>query len=141
MDAKVLGRLGSTLKKNNVAVDVVSFGDTEVNTEKLTEFVKAVNSNDNRYACVVNPLARANKQPPKSSHLVTIEPNTRALTDVLRSSPIHGGGGGGGEGGSGASDFPFGIDPNEDPELLLVWHFPSPLAVALPLAHRLCVPR
>jgi len=79
-------------------VDVVSFGDTDGNTEKLTDFVKAVNSNDN-------------------SHLVTIEPNTKPLTDALRQSPIYGSGGG--EGSSGASDFPFGIDPNEDPELLL----------------------
>jgi len=98
VDSKTLSRLGATLKKNNVAVDIVSFGDTDVNTEKLTEFIKAVNSNDN-------------------SHLVTIEPNTKPLTDALRQSPIYGSGGG--EGSSGASDFPFGIDPNEDPELLL----------------------
>jgi len=98
VDSKALARLGATLKKNNVAVDVVSFGDTDVNMEKLTDFIKAVNSNDN-------------------SHLVTVEPNTKPLTDALRQSPIHGGGGGGE--GSSSGDFPFGIDPNEDPELLL----------------------
>lgn len=99
VDSKALARLGGTLKKNNVAVDVVSFGDVDANTEKLTDFIKAVNSNEN-------------------SHLVTIESNARPLTDILRNSPIHGGGGGG-EGASGGSDFEFGIDPNEDPELLL----------------------
>jgi hypothetical protein len=45
-------QIGKLLKKNNVAVDVVSMGELEENTEKLTEFVKAVNSNDNRCVCV-----------------------------------------------------------------------------------------
>ena len=48
-DVAVLQKIGKQLKKNNVAVDVISFGELEDNTEKLTEFVNATNSNDNWY--------------------------------------------------------------------------------------------
>jgi 26S proteasome regulatory subunit N10 len=56
------------LKKNNVAVDIVSFGSEEENAEKLEAFRDAVNSNDN-------------------SNLVTVPPGT-ILSDCLYSSPI-----------------------------------------------------
>lgn len=47
---EALKKIGKQLKKNNVAIDVISLGETEENQEKLTEFVNATNSNDNRYA-------------------------------------------------------------------------------------------
>eukprot|EP01087_Luapelamoeba_hula_P017113 TRINITY_DN536_c0_g1_i1.p1 TRINITY_DN536_c0_g1~~TRINITY_DN536_c0_g1_i1.p1 ORF type:complete len:390 (+),score=88.72 TRINITY_DN536_c0_g1_i1:52-1221(+) len=104
VETRALTRLGAALKKNNVAVDVINFGDTEANNEKLAEFVKAVNNGDN-------------------SHLVTVEAG-RQLTDAVRRSPVYGDesgatGGGSGGGGGGAGDFPFGIDPSEDPELAM----------------------
>ena len=43
-----LQKIGKQLKKNNVAVDVISMGEMEENSEKLLEFVNATNSNDNR---------------------------------------------------------------------------------------------
>lgn len=43
-----LQKIGKQLKKNNVAIDVISMGETEENSEKLLEFVNATNSNDNR---------------------------------------------------------------------------------------------
>jgi 26S proteasome regulatory subunit N10 len=43
-----LQKIGKQLKKNNVAVDVISMGEIEDNAEKLLEFVNATNSNDNR---------------------------------------------------------------------------------------------
>ena len=43
----VLQKIGKQLKKNNVAVDVISFGELEENNEKLNEFINAINSNDN----------------------------------------------------------------------------------------------
>ena len=46
-DVAVLQKIGKQLKKNNVAVDVISFGELENNNEKLVEFVNATNSNDN----------------------------------------------------------------------------------------------
>lgn len=105
-DTAALTKLGQALKKNNVAVDVISFGEVEENREKLEAFVKAVNSNDN-------------------SNLVVVEPGTRTLTEAIRASPLSGrapapaGAEGGAAGGEGGEDF-FGIDPNEDPELAMV---------------------
>lgn len=49
VDDKALVKLGKKLKKNNVAVDVVNFGEEGENTSKLEAFIEAVNSNDNRW--------------------------------------------------------------------------------------------
>lgn len=103
-DKDMLVKIAKKLKKNNVAVDIVSFGHEADNEDKLTAFHGAVNSNDN-------------------SHLVTVPPGP-VLSDVLIGSPIFqgeggaafGGGGGGGGGGEG---FEFGVDPNLDPELAM----------------------
>lgn len=40
--------LGKRLKKASIAVDVVNFGEENLNTEKLEDFLSAVNSRDNR---------------------------------------------------------------------------------------------
>lgn len=98
---KEMETLGKNLKKNNVSLDLVSFGEVEENTAKLEKLLAAVNSND-------------------SSHILEIPVGPKMLSDVLLSSAIispdgetHEGGMGGGDG------FGFGIDPNEDPELAL----------------------
>jgi 26S proteasome regulatory subunit N10 len=99
-----LQQIGKQLKKNNVAVDVVCMGELEENTEKLTEFIKAVNSNDN-------------------SHLVSVPSGVSPL-DAIGNSPLvagnthYGGGNLGGAGGGGFEEF-GGIDPNMDPELAM----------------------
>lgn len=100
-DKETLVKLGKKLKKNNVAVDIVNFGQEDDNKEKLEQFIEAINNNDN-------------------SHLVTIPPGNHVLSDVLISSPIISGEGGEAAGGfaSGAG-FEFGVDPNLDPELAL----------------------
>lgn len=102
-----LTKIGKKLKKNNVALDIVSFGDDEANAEKLEALIAAVDSNEN-------------------SHLVTVPAGT-VLSDMLFGSPIfhpdgtagYGGAGGaaGGEGGGG-DGFDF-VDPSIDPELAL----------------------
>jgi 26S proteasome regulatory subunit N10 len=63
-----LTSVGKKLRKCNVAVDVVSFGDVEENAEKLEAFMTAVNKNNN-------------------SNLVTVPPGAN-LADVLLSTPI-----------------------------------------------------
>jgi len=100
-----LVRLGKRLKKNNIAVDIINFGEEQSNTEKLEGFISAVNNNDN-------------------SHLVTIPPGPHILSDILLSSAVITGSedaGGSSNATPGArSDFGFGgVDPNLDPELAL----------------------
>eukprot|EP00798_Chlamydomonas_sp_ICE-L_P015628 gene15628-21733_t len=107
-DKEKLVQIAKKLKKNSVAVDIVSFGcdDDENNTEKLDAFFQAVNSNGN-------------------SHLVTVPPGL-VMSDVLINSPIFQGEGGSGYGfgggpaiAPGAEGFEFGVDPNIDPDLAL----------------------
>ena len=78
--------MGKKLKKNNVSVDVVSFGAcADENREALEAFVAAVNKDQN-------------------SHFVEAPLGTN-LCDYLLSSPVvsqGNAGGGGGEGGEGA---------------------------------------
>ncbi|ORE09717.1 hypothetical protein BCV72DRAFT_269934 [Rhizopus microsporus var. microsporus] len=100
-DEKTLVKLAKKLKKNNVAVDIINFGEEAANTSRLEAFISNVNNNDN-------------------SHLVTIPPGPHILSDMLISTPIiHGEEGAGNFGGSGGGDFEFGVDPSLDPELAL----------------------
>lgn len=52
-DESSLVKLAKKLKKNNIAVDVVNFGEEQVNTGKLDAFIQAVNSSDNRFGFMV----------------------------------------------------------------------------------------
>jgi 26S proteasome regulatory subunit N10 len=110
--------LAKKLKKNGVSVDIINFGEADLNREKLEAFMAAINNKDN-------------------SHLVNIPPGPYVLSDVLVSSPILAAGnltprlnpltssdmtfptGTTGES-SGAPTGEFGgIDPNLDPELAM----------------------
>ncbi|XP_061520894.1 26S proteasome non-ATPase regulatory subunit 4-like isoform X1 [Phycodurus eques] len=97
---KELVKMAKRLKKEKVNVDIINFGEEELNTEKLTAFINTLNGKEGA-----------------GSHLVTVPPGP-SLADALLSSPILAG-----EGGSmmglGASDFEFGVDPSADPELAL----------------------
>ncbi|UZJ54194.1 hypothetical protein CBS101457_003514 [Exobasidium rhododendri] len=99
-----LVRLGKKLKKNNVAVDVVNFGETEENLAKLLAFIESVNSGEN-------------------SHLVTVESGAQLLSDSIISSPIlmdsDGAGPSGSGSGGGGGNYEFGVDPSMDPELAM----------------------
>ncbi|KAK6150692.1 hypothetical protein DH2020_015624 [Rehmannia glutinosa] len=103
-DKKVLELIGRKLKKNSVALDIVSFGEEdEEKNEKLEALLAAVNNND-------------------SSHIVHVPSGPSALSDVLISTAIFTGDGEGGSGfaaAAAASGFEFGVDPNLDPELAL----------------------
>eukprot|EP00516_Mucochytrium_quahogii_P005941 CAMPEP_0203747812 /NCGR_PEP_ID=MMETSP0098-20131031/2864_1 /ASSEMBLY_ACC=CAM_ASM_000208 /TAXON_ID=96639 /ORGANISM=" , Strain NY0313808BC1" /LENGTH=385 /DNA_ID=CAMNT_0050636371 /DNA_START=123 /DNA_END=1280 /DNA_ORIENTATION=+ len=108
-EEKKLVKIAKQLKKGNVAVDIVSMGESDENAPKLQAFIDAVNKNNN-------------------SHLVTI-PQGVLPSDVLITSPIvtgdDGSGGGGGSsaaaasGGTGAFAEFGGVDPNLDPELAI----------------------
>ncbi|KAG8900690.1 hypothetical protein FRC00_011759 [Tulasnella sp. 408] len=110
-DEKSLVKLAKKLKKNNVAVDIVSFGSEEEiddNDGTLRAFVDAVQSGEN-------------------SHLVTVPAGANLLSDAIVSSAILAGESGlpgefgaGDASGSGAqNNFEFGVDPSLDPELAM----------------------
>ncbi|KAK6342899.1 hypothetical protein TWF718_008280 [Orbilia javanica] len=108
-DEKSLIRLAKKMKKNQIAIDFINFGEEAENTSKLEAFIANVNASDN-------------------SHLATIPPGPHLLSDQLVTTPILGddsgmGVGGPGDGGSGGSGgaggFDFGVDPHLDPELAL----------------------
>ncbi|KAK5603050.1 26S proteasome non-ATPase regulatory subunit 4-like [Girardinichthys multiradiatus] len=97
---KELVKMAKRLKKEKVSVDIINFGEEEMNTEKLTAFINTLNGKEGA-----------------GSHLVTVPPGP-SLADALLSSPILAGEGGAVLG-LGASDFEFGVDPSADPELAL----------------------
>jgi 26S proteasome regulatory subunit N10 len=96
------------MKKNNVSIDFVVFGELDDDvTKKLEAFNENVKGGD-------------------GSHLAVIPPGPGLLSDQLVTSPILNGDGtagaggmGGGEGAGDAGNFEFGIDPSIDPELAL----------------------
>ena len=118
-DTKELEKTGKALKKDGVAVDIISFGAADVNNEKLEALINGVNKDGNSRLCAIPPGVN--------------------LADALRSSEIMrhpeednnignaggggGGGGGGGEGaGGGGGTDDMGIDESlqhTDPELYM----------------------
>lgn len=103
-------KLAKKMKKNNVSIDFIAFGDLESeNTKKLEAFNENIKGGD-------------------GSHLEIIHPGPSLLSDHLLSTPILAGEGMGPRGGddgpgagaeSGGGGFEFGVDPSTDPELAL----------------------
>ena len=107
---KELVVLARKMKKYTISVDFVLFGDMdEENQAKLEAFNREIKGNTD------------------SSHLVVIPPSSKLLSDQLIATPIllgegaasGGAGGMGGDAGGATDDFPFGVDPSQDPELAL----------------------
>lgn len=103
-DEKSLVKLAKKMKKNNVSIDVVAFGDLESDqTKKLEAFVENVKSGD-------------------GSNLAIIPPGPHLLSEELQRSPIlaaEGGGAGVGAEGEGGDVAGFGFEDaaENDPEL------------------------
>ncbi|KAJ3451535.1 26s proteasome non-atpase regulatory subunit [Anaeramoeba flamelloides] len=101
-----LEKIGSQLRKASISLDVVSFGETERNEEKLSALIDNANSGDNCHLLSV----------PTSSGII--------LADQIQGSGIFSSssGGMGGDFGSGyGGDYGGGmVDPNVDPELAMV---------------------
>ncbi|KAG2538738.1 hypothetical protein PVAP13_9NG350500 [Panicum virgatum] len=99
-DRDVLEAIGKKLKKNNVALDVVDFGESEgEKPEKLEALVAAVSSGGN-------------------SHIIHVLPGEDFLSNVILCSPILAEDQ---ESVIAAAGFEFGVDPNVDPELALAF--------------------
>ena len=100
------------MKKNNISIDFIAFGDLESETkQKLEAFNENVKGGD-------------------GSHLAIIPPGPNLLSDSIITTPIlstdgeagaaSGSGAADGEnGGAGANGFEFGFNPEADPELAM----------------------
>lgn len=99
--------LGKRLKRNNVAIDIINFANSE-NVEKLTALVNAANNSSN-------------------SHFMDVPLGINMITDILISSPILMGedvemsNGGGQPGVPASNQFAEygGINPDLEPELAM----------------------
>ena len=115
-EAKELEKTGKALKKNGVAVDIISFGDAEVNNEKLEALINAVNKDGNSRLCAI----------PAGLNLSDALRSSEVMSHPEEESNIGNAGGGGGGGGAGAGDGgmadDMGIDASlqqTDPELYM----------------------
>lgn len=109
---KELVKLAKKMKKNNISIDVVAFGElSDDNLKKLQAFNENIKGGD-------------------GSHLEVVQPGPNLLSDSILASPIlageggmGGSGGGGADGGAGGSggqgEYEFGVNPELDPELAL----------------------
>lgn len=104
-DEKSLVKLAKKMKKNNVSIDFVAFGDLESDTtKKLEAFIENVKGGD-------------------GSHLAIIPPGPNLLSEELQLTPILGGegtaAGAAGVGAEGAEGGAFGFEDaaENDPEL------------------------
>lgn len=99
------------MKKNNISIDFIAFGDLESETkQKLEAFNENVKGGD-------------------GSHLAIIPPGPNLLSDSIITTPILSSGENGAASGSGAPDgaegptgstgFEFGFNPESDPELAM----------------------
>jgi len=102
----ILQKVGTDLRRNGVALDLINFGEEDHNGPPLETLLQAVNKDNN-------------------SHLVTVPPGRQLLSDVLLRSAIMleegavGDMDGAGVGDGVTSEFPFGVDPSADPELAM----------------------
>ncbi|KAI1373631.1 von Willebrand factor type A domain-containing protein [Hypoxylon crocopeplum] len=105
-DEKKLVSLAKKMKKGNIDIDFVLFGDLDDDDvqKKLEAFNNAVKTNEN-------------------SHLVVVPPSGKLLSDQLITTPImlgEGAASGAAGAAEGAGDFgDFDFDPSTDPELAL----------------------
>lgn len=104
-----LKKVGKLLKKNNVAVDIISIGEVDSNNDKLSQFIDAVSSTvDNR---------------PNSNFIIV--PTGVSPQDAILSSPVmhaqgnYGGGVSGGGMGMGGDAGGLGFDEAMDPDLAM----------------------
>ncbi|GAA6062215.1 hypothetical protein JCM10212_006450 [Sporobolomyces blumeae] len=132
-----LVKLGKKMKKNNVALDVISFGspDVDLSIPSLAPSSSsssapplnpaAVETNETKLSALIEATSSSD-----NSHFLSVEPGPHLLSERIMQSPIargegfgqdEGGAGGGaaGQGGPGGEADEFGVDPNLDPELAM----------------------
>lgn len=102
--AEKLVVLAKKLKKNNVAIDIVNMGGEGENQEKIDAFIEVVNANDNSHALHLGAGA-SNLAETFMSSSVFVDRDAAAASGAGDSAA--------------ANDFPFGVDPAQEPELAM----------------------
>ncbi|TFK28608.1 hypothetical protein FA15DRAFT_665056 [Coprinopsis marcescibilis] len=120
-DEQAMIRLAQKLKKNNVAVDIVAFGDgiEEPDAEGKTilkTFVDNVNSSDNSHLAVIAPGSALLSDAILSSAVLSADRDALIPDELQVGGAAQAGGSGAATGGG---DFEFGVDPSLDPELAM----------------------
>ena len=105
--------LAKKLKKNSVAVDIVNIGSEGENEAKVNAFIESVNNNDNSNALHI-PATTPNLADTFMTSGVVVD------RDAQNATPAAAAGGAGAADGGNANEFPFGVDPAQDPELAMV---------------------
>lgn len=97
-------KLAKKLKKNNIAIDIINFGEVSSNTSILEDFIQSVNNSQE-----------------DSSHLLTLSPGPKLLYEHIASSPVilEDGATQGMNDMMGDGLMDFGVDPSMDPELAM----------------------
>jgi len=111
---KELVKLAKKMKKNNISIDFIAFGDLESETkQKLEAFNENVKGGDGSYLAIIPPgpnlLSDSIITTPILSSGENGAPSGSGVTDG-----VDGNGGGGG-----SSGFEFGFNPESDPELAM----------------------
>jgi 26S proteasome regulatory subunit N10 len=113
-DEKTLSRLAMKMKKNNISVDIIVFGEPDAQTmHKLRQFSETVQSTDGCFFDLI----------PAGPHLLS---DALLGTSLLANEGVGGVGQGGPaindgemEAGGAGNRFEFGVNPEDDPELAL----------------------
>ncbi|GAA5882112.1 hypothetical protein JCM16303_005610 [Sporobolomyces ruberrimus] len=137
-----LVKLGKKLKKNNVALDIISFGTSSdssstpldlsipslsaptASTSTSTTEPSTLETNESKLEALIGAVSSS-----ENSHFLSVDPGPHLLSEKIMQSPIvrgdssgsddEGGAGGSGGGGGGGDADEFGVDPNLDPELAM----------------------
>ncbi|KXN81020.1 hypothetical protein AN958_06332 [Leucoagaricus sp. SymC.cos] len=116
-DEKSMIKLAKKLKKNNVAIDVICFGDgieeaAEEGKTVLKTFVETANSSDNSHIVVVPPSNRLLSESVATSSVLAADRGAGIPDELMpRDGPA--------ASSSNANEFEFGVDPSVDPELAM----------------------
>jgi len=108
-DEKTIVKLAKKMKKSNINIDIIAFGDPDNDTEKkLREFHEQVKSAEGSFFEIIPP----------GPNLLS---DTLVSTSLLANDGVGGtsGGSAGGDGGMGEGQYEFGVNPEIDPELAL----------------------
>lgn len=99
-----MGQFGKTLRKNNIAIDIITFGDVDAN-DKVLEALMASEEGKS-----------IGEEDEEGNHMARIIPGQGSIVEAISRSPIIRSSS---ANGAATGDFEFGVDPEMDPELAL----------------------